>query len=123
MFRDTGVQDLPGFRKARPDQPMPRILLVIDEFQEFFVEDDKISQAASQLFDRLVRQGRAFGIHVVLGSQTLGGAYSLPRSTLGQIAIRVALQCSEADAHLILSEEQQRCPPVDPTGGSHLQRC
>ena len=26
---------------------------------------------------RLVRQGRAFGIHVLLGSQTLAGAYSL----------------------------------------------
>src|SRR5205814_6205368 len=46
-----------------------------------------------------------FGIHVLLGSQTLGGAYSLARSTLGQMAVRVALQCSEADAHLILSEE------------------
>src|SRR5690606_31025105 len=56
------------------------------------------------LLDRLVRQGRAFGIHVILGSQTLGGAYSLARSTLGQVAVRVALQCSEADAHLILSE-------------------
>jgi hypothetical protein len=52
-----------------------------------------------------VRQGRAFGIHVLLGSQTLGGAYSLARSTIGQMAVRVALQCSEADAHLILSEE------------------
>ncbi|MBL8850114.1 MAG: hypothetical protein JNG89_10535, partial [Planctomycetaceae bacterium] len=36
---------------------------------------------------------------------TLGGAYSLARSTMGQVAVRVALQCSEADAHLILSEE------------------
>ena len=80
-------------------------MLVIDEFQEFFVEDDKLAQTASLMFDRLVRQGRAFGIHVILGSQTLGGAYSLARSTLGQIAVRVALQCSEADAHLILSEE------------------
>ena len=57
------------------------------------------------LLDRLVRQGRAFGIHVLLGSQTLGGAYSIPRSTIGQMAVRIALQCSEADAHLILSEE------------------
>ena len=57
------------------------------------------------LLDRLVRQGRAFGIHVLLGSQTLGGAYSLARSTIGQMAVRIALQCSEADAHLILSEE------------------
>ena len=52
-----------------------------------------------------MRQGRAFGIHVLLGSQTLGGAYSLARSTLGQMAVRIALQCSEADAHLILSED------------------
>jgi S-DNA-T family DNA segregation ATPase FtsK/SpoIIIE len=42
---------------------------------------------------------------VLLGSQTLAGAYSLARSTLGQMAVRIALQCSEADAHLILSEE------------------
>ncbi len=105
LFRKHGVQDLAGFRDARPETPMPRILLVIDEFQEFFVEDDKLSQTASLLLDRLVRQGRAFGVHVVLGSQTLGGAYSLARSTLGQVAVRVALQCSESDAHLILSEE------------------
>jgi hypothetical protein len=104
LFRKQGVQDIAGYRNAT-GRPLPRILLIIDEFQEFFVEDDKISQTAALLLDRLVRQGRAFGIHVVLGSQTLGGAYSLARSTLGQVAIRVALQCSEADAHLILSED------------------
>ncbi|MCI0492476.1 MAG: cell division protein FtsK, partial [Planctomycetes bacterium] len=68
--------------------------------------DDKLSQDAALLLDRLVRQGRAFGIHVLLGSQTLSGAYSLARSTMGQMAVRVALQCSEADAHLILSDER-----------------
>ncbi len=104
-FRELGVQDLAGFREAAPDHPMPRILLIIDEFQEFFVDDDKVAQDASLLMDRLVRQGRAFGIHVILGSQTLGGAYSLARSTLGQMAIRVALQCSEADAYLIMSDD------------------
>src|SRR5208283_4322560 len=35
----------------------------------------------------------------------LGGAYTLARSTIGQMAVRIALQCSEADAHLILSED------------------
>ena len=105
LFRDVGVQDLAGYRDARPQERMPRILLVVDEFQEFFVEDDKHSQTAALMLDRLVRQGRAFGIHVLLGSQTLGGAYSLARSTLGQMAVRIALQCSESDAHLILSED------------------
>jgi energy-coupling factor transporter ATP-binding protein EcfA2 len=104
LFRALGVQDLAGYRRA-DGQPLPRILLVIDEFQEFFVEDDKLAQQAALLLDRLVRQGRAFGMHVLLGSQTLAGAYTLARSTLGQMAVRIALQCSEADAHLILSEE------------------
>jgi energy-coupling factor transporter ATP-binding protein EcfA2 len=104
-FRAVGVQDIETYRNSAPDRPMPRILLIVDEFQEFFVEDDKVAQEASLLLDRLVRQGRAFGIHVILGSQTLAGAYSLARSTVGQMAVRIALQCSDADAHLILSEE------------------
>ncbi len=55
--------------------------------------------------DRLVRQGRAFGLHLLMGSQTLGGAYSMARSTIDQMAIRIALQCSDADAQLILSKD------------------
>jgi hypothetical protein len=104
-FRDTGVNDLAGYRAARPNEVTPRILLVVDEFQAFFTEDDKLAQEASLLLDRLVRQGRAFGMHVLLGSQTLGGAYSLARSTIDQMAVRVALQCSDADAQLILSKD------------------
>lgn len=60
---------------------------------------------ASLVLDRLVRQGRAFGIHVILGTQTLAGTFSLARSTIEQIAIRIALQCSDADSRLILSDE------------------
>lgn len=114
LFRAAGVQDLAGYRQAvaaatsngaaRP-APCPRILLIVDEFQEFFVEDDRIAQEAALLLDRLVRQGRAFGIHIHLGSQTLSGAYTLARSTIDQMAVRIALQCSETDAYLILSKD------------------
>ena len=104
LFRRAGVQDLAGYRRVSGGEPMPRTLLLIDEFQEFFVEDDRISQTANVLLDRIVRQGRAFGLHVILGSQTLGGAYTLARATLGQMVIRIALQCNEADAYLIMDE-------------------
>ncbi len=104
LFRNLGVQDVAGYKKAGGTEPMPRSLLLIDEFQEFFTEDDTIAQTASLLFDRIVRQGRAFGIHVLLGSQSLGGAYTLARATLGQMVIRVALQCNEADAYLIMDD-------------------
>ena len=104
-FRNWGVQDLPSLQRKHPEVKLPRILIVIDEFQELFVEDDKLSQQASMLMDRIVRQGRSFGLHLVLASQTLGGAYSLPRTTLAQMAVRIALQCDSADAMLILGED------------------
>ncbi len=103
LFRKVGAQDLPGYRRAT-GATLPRTLLLIDEFQEFFVADDRVAQGAALLLDRIVRQGRAFGIHVILGSQTLGGAYSLARATLGQMVVRIALQCNEADAALIMDD-------------------
>jgi DNA segregation ATPase FtsK/SpoIIIE, S-DNA-T family len=105
MFRDCGVQDVPSWCRIKPNEAMPRVLVVIDEFQEMFVEDDKLAQKSAMLLDRIVRQGRSFGIHMVMASQTLGGSYSLPRTTLAQMAVRIALQCDGADAMLILGED------------------
>lgn len=105
LLRRAGVQDLAAYRELRmPGEKLPRVLLVVDEFQEFFADDDKLAQEAAALLDRLVRQGRAFGMHVILGSQTLGGSAGLPRATLGQMAVRIALQTSEADSTLILGD-------------------
>jgi hypothetical protein len=105
LFRQLGVQDIAGYKRAGGTEPMPRSLLIIDEFQEYFVEEDRVSQGAAVLLDRIVRQGRAFGIHVLLGSQTLGGAYTLARATIGQMVIRIALMCNEADAYLIMDQD------------------
>jgi hypothetical protein len=105
LFRQLGVQDVAAYKRAGGKEPMPRSLLLIDEFQEFFTEEDRVSQGAAVLLDRIVRQGRAFGIHVLLGSQTLGGAYTLARATIGQMVIRIALMCNEADAFLIMDQD------------------
>jgi S-DNA-T family DNA segregation ATPase FtsK/SpoIIIE len=104
QFRSVGVQELSEYRQAS-GQSLPRLMLVIDEFQELFVRDDRLAGDCAMLLDRLVRQGRSFGMHVILSSQSLAGAYSLPRATLGQMAVRIALQCSESDAALILSDD------------------
>ena len=104
LFRDVGVQDVAQYRQATGAK-LPRIVLIVDEFQVFFSEDDKLSQDAALALEQLVRQGRAFGIHVILGSQTLGGTSGLARSTIGQMTVRIALQCSEADAQLIMDDE------------------
>jgi energy-coupling factor transporter ATP-binding protein EcfA2 len=103
-FREAGAANIAQYR-AKTNQKLPRILLLVDEFQIFFTEDDSIASKAGRILDLLVRQGRSFGIHVLLGSQTLAGAYTLARSTMDQMAVRIALQCSEADSRLILADD------------------
>lgn len=104
LLREAGCANLSEYR-SQTGRRMPRLLLLVDEFQEFFSEDDTLAQRASLILDRLVRQGRAFGVHVLLGSQSLAGVYTLARSTVDQMAVRIALQCSDADSRLILSDE------------------
>jgi energy-coupling factor transporter ATP-binding protein EcfA2 len=105
IFRELGVTSLGEYRQKRPDDKMPRVLLLVDEFQEFFTEDDTLASQVSLILDRLVRQGRAFGMHVLLASQSLSGAYSMSRSTMDQMAVRISLQCNEADSRIILGDE------------------
>ena len=103
-FRAAGVSDVGAYRRSTGES-MPRLLLVVDEFQELFVRDDRVAADCAMLLDRLVRQGRSFGMHVILASQSLAGSYSLPRATLGQMAVRIALRCGESDASMILSDD------------------
>lgn len=104
-FRAAGANNILEYRQKRPNERLPRVLLLIDEFQELFVEDDNLARQSATLLDRLVRQGRAFGLHVILGSQTLGSVHNLPRATLDQMAIRIAMQCTDADSRLILADD------------------
>ena len=103
-FRAAGANDIAEYR-ATTGTKLPRLILIVDEFQEFFSEDDAIARQSAGILDRLVRQGRSFGIHVMLGSQSLAGSYTLARSTMDQMQIRIALPCSEADSRLILADD------------------
>jgi DNA segregation ATPase FtsK/SpoIIIE, S-DNA-T family len=98
--------DLAGFREET-GEPMPRIVLVADEFHELFERVDKLGQEAADLLDDLVRQGRSYGIHVLLGSQTLDGVEALPRHTLQLIQGRVAFSCREQDAIVVMREDNR----------------
>lgn len=115
LFSELGFQSLSEYRD-KTSRRMPRILFVADEFQELFSENDPVAAEASLILDRLVRMGRAFGINTLLASQTLAGPYSLSRATKDQIPLRIALQCSEADSRLILSDENDRARLLERPG-------
>lgn len=102
-FREAGVPDVAAYRKKTGNE-MPRALLIVDEFHELFVDEGSASREALNIVERIARQGRSFGMHMVLASQSISGL-RLPRSILDQIGVRIAMQCSEADSRTVLADD------------------
>ncbi|WNV90391.1 FtsK/SpoIIIE domain-containing protein [Umezawaea sp. Da 62-37] len=109
LFRgkDGGGADNIRTYRQNTGKPLPRVVVVVDEFQVLFADDDAIAHECAQHLDHLVRQGRAFGVHAVLGTQTLRGhgAMNLLRGTLDQVAVRIVLKTNEADSRLFLADD------------------
>jgi S-DNA-T family DNA segregation ATPase FtsK/SpoIIIE len=104
IFKSHGnvadIAELP----AGPDRP-PRVLAVLDEFQVLLEDDDDLADEAARLLERLVRLGRAYGVHVVLATQTIEGVKRLSTrrdSIFGQVPYRIALKTTPADSQAIL---------------------
>lgn len=80
-------------------QKMPRILLVIDEFQ-LLLEGER-GPEAQELLERIVRMGRSSGIHVILASQSIGGISSLlgrESKFFAQFPVRIGLKNSPEES-------------------------
>lgn len=80
-------------------QKMPRILLIIDEFQ-LLLEGERGGEAQG-LLEHIVRLGRSAGIHVILASQSIGGISSLlgrESKFFAQFPVRVGLKNSPEES-------------------------
>lgn len=101
-FKGRSVRDFYEYRESSGTE-LPRILLIIDEFQILFSEGRQVADPAEKMLNQLLRQGRAYGIHVLLATQTLKGIQSLSMGQLiSQIGCRIALACGEEDSAMIL---------------------
>lgn len=89
--------------RDKTNQKMPRIFIVIDEFQVLFEDNDSISSELNQIFDNIVRKGRAFGIHLLLASQS-PNINNIKRSLYDFIELRMAMQMNQNVASQILAE-------------------
>lgn len=95
------------YRQQRPNASMPRIVVVIDEFQVLFEEDDELTKVALLNLERLAKKGRAYGIHLVLASQTLSGITAMLSKQDGifaQFPIRLALKNSAGESRAVLDQ-------------------
>ena len=101
IFSSTGVADLAGYhRKGQPKGILPRILLLIDEYQELF-EGDRDGIASSYLL-QLAQQGRSAGIHMFLASQRYGAPGMLYQPAIfGNVHLRMAMHMTDADVQAL----------------------
>jgi DNA segregation ATPase FtsK/SpoIIIE, S-DNA-T family len=102
QFRTTGASNLKSYRDLTGCK-MPRILTAIDEFQNMIQENDRITSDINDCFDTIIRQGRAFGIHLLLASQSLNIS-NMKRSLYDSIDLRMGMQMNESTAVSVFAE-------------------
>jgi DNA segregation ATPase FtsK/SpoIIIE, S-DNA-T family len=103
LFKSEGVHDFSEYRNTHRNK-LPRVLLIIDEFQVLFTEGRQVAEMAEKLLSQLLKQGRSFGVHVLLATQTLRGINALSLGSLfSQVGCRIALACGQEDSAMILS--------------------
>jgi nucleoside-triphosphatase THEP1 len=110
-YHDKGQVNLESFNeKAAADfrdtvKKLPRVVLIIDEFQEMIRDNEsEVANECVRLLERVVRQGRALGMHVILASQTLPENLSFIYS---QMMNRIALQSTAESAKYILDPDNE----------------
>ncbi|MFH8368629.1 FtsK/SpoIIIE domain-containing protein [Streptomyces sp. NPDC018031] len=88
---DAGAKDIEDYndtRKLRPElEPMPRLVLIIDEFASLVAE---LPDFIAGLVD-IARRGRSLGVHLILATQRPAGVVSadIRANTNLRIALRV----------------------------------
>ncbi len=88
VLREAGATDLPMYlRGGRATEPLPRLLVVVDEFATLKAELPEFVDALVGVAQR----GRSLGVHMVLATQRPSGAVSdnIRANTNLRIALRV----------------------------------
>lgn len=108
LFKSVGQTSLSGYIQAT-GKPLPRILVIMDEFQVLFNDslNRKVAMNCAELAKRIVTEGRSFGIHLLMATQSTKviSDLTLSRGTIEQMRIRIGLKCGEDDARYLFSDQ------------------
>ncbi len=112
LFKQFKVKDLSDYRKH---EKMPRLIVVIDEFQVLFSDKStQVKGSVERSLNTLLKKGRSYGVHLVLATQTMRGG-EIDSSFKAQIANRIALPMDAEDSTKILDDDAA-CELVRPEG-------
>ncbi|AJD65125.1 ATP-binding protein [Helicobacter pylori] len=112
LFKQFNVKDLSAYRKHGE---MPRLIVVIDEFQVLFSDSTtKEKERVEKYLNTILKKGRSYGVHLILATQTMCDS-GINKSLMAQIANRIALSVDAEDSDGILSNDVA-CELVRPEG-------
>lgn len=110
LFKSVETKELKKYKEITK-QPMPRILVIMDEFQILYNDSTnrKVANHCAELTKRLVTEGRAFGIHLFMATQSTKviTELTLAQGTIDQMRIRIGLKCGEDDARYLFSDKNE----------------
>ena len=114
LCRDQNVSNIVDLKRVAPGIKIPRLLVIIDEFQKLFeVDNDPIAKEANSKIHIIIQEFRKFGINLVLATQKLPTTSFLPRDL---IANRVVFKSSPSDFDSLISSEDRSGMPRLRTG-------
>ena len=89
MFKNLNVSNIAKYNE-KADEKLPRILVVIDEFQKLLDGDSRTTNFISNSLDDIGRRGRSFGINLILSTQSLGGVSI--NQAISHLGLRISLR-------------------------------
>ena len=105
FFKRMGFEKIKKFRDTYPNIVLPRILLIVDEFQQMFLEaSPKESELIRKMLTAIVKKGRATGVHIIFASQEM--SHTLSASDLANFRLRICLNCNPSVSLDILGNKK-----------------
>ena len=93
FFARLGVTKIQEFRN-KYGLVLPRVLLIVDEFQQLFTEaTNREKEEIQTMLNSITKLGRATGFHLIFASQEMSG--TLRGNTLANFKIRMCLPCTQ----------------------------
>lgn len=114
LCRDHNVSNIVDLKRLAPEMKVPRLLVIIDEFQKLFeIDNDPIAKEANSKIHIIIQEFRKFGINLVLATQKLPTSSFLPRDL---IANRVVFKSAPGDFDALITSENRNGMPRLRTG-------
>ena len=110
----TDIRSYQEQQRSRPEEiaPMPRLLLVVDEFAELL--DSEVGKANLAELVSVARVGRALGIHLLLLTQVVD--HKLPTHIDANTTLRICMRASTATSKTVLGSDLAAHIPKDQPG-------